>query len=64
MLGESLEQFLRPGVRLAVRYGLRDGETDEIILMDDENNVAVTITSDVPLCWETSRRNNVVKFPG
>jgi hypothetical protein len=64
MLGQTLRDYLRPGVRISVQYALDDNDVEEIVLVDDVAGTNVTISTDSVFCWESEQRNNVVKFPG
>ncbi len=64
MLGQTLQQYLRPGIRVAVKYAIDDHDAEEIILVDDEAGTNVTLSTDSVFCWEAENRGNVVKFPG
>ncbi len=63
MLSRTLEQYLRPGVRIAVKYAMNEKDSEEIILVDDQAKTSVTLSSVGPMCWEAENRGNVVKFP-
>lgn len=62
MLGQTLQDYLRPGVRIAVKYAMRDNDAEEILLVDDEAGTCVTLSSVGPMCWEAENRGNVVSL--
>jgi len=62
LLRQTLEEYLRPGVRIAVKYAMGDEDTEEIILVDDEAGICVTLSSVGPMCWEAENRGNVVRL--
>ena len=59
MLGATLQPFLAPGIRIAVKYAMSDTDTEEIFLIDDNNKTAVTLSTSGYICWEAENHGNV-----
>ena len=62
-LTDTLRDYLRPGVRLAVKYALSDNDNEILVLFDDETKTAVTLSTVGSICWEAENYGNVVKLP-
>lgn len=60
-LADTLKNYLRPGLRIAVLYANKDTDVEEICIVDDENQTRLTLSHNGPICWENEDYGNVVE---
>lgn len=64
MLGGALQDYLRPGVKVVVKYANNDNDTEEVILVDEENKTELVLSTIGYMCWEAQDHGNVVQLFG